>query len=118
MILAIDGASADASLAVVRDDEVLCSIRWNVGRRHSVELPARIEWILDQCHLEVHQLEAIGVTIGPGSFNGLRAAMGLAKTLSYALECPIYGHTTLDVAAWGVHYVAGDIIAIQEAGHG
>jgi len=116
MILTIDGATSDASLAVVRDEEVF-SIRWNVGRRHSVEMPARIEWILDQCHADAQQIEAFGVTLGPGSFNGVRAAMGLAKTLGFALNRPLYGHTTLDIAAWGVHYVQGDIIAIQEAGH-
>lgn len=54
---------------------------------------------LAQHNITYHKLTAIGLTIGPGSYTGLRLAVTTAKTLAYISNCPIYGINSLEALA-------------------
>jgi tRNA threonylcarbamoyladenosine biosynthesis protein TsaB len=119
MLLAIDTSSGIASLALKRDSVLLADESWDVGRRHSQELIGHLDALLAQAGGTVADLAAIGVALGPGSFNGVRVGVTAAKTLAFALGLPLYGVCTLDVIAAGAAYQDDVIVcALLEAGRG
>ena len=99
MIVAIEAASTDVSLALAEaDGTILAEEAWSSERRQSAELLPHLLALLAREGRELDSLAGIGVGIGPGSFTGLRVAMALAKGLAFALERPIVGVPSL--RAW------------------
>lgn len=100
MELAIDTSTAIASIALAHEGESFAETTWRAGRNHTVEcIPAMIN-LLMQCHVELHDMEAVVVARGPGSFNGLRVAMATAKGLAFSLGVPLVGISTLEAMAY------------------
>ncbi|HEX7171779.1 MAG TPA: tRNA (adenosine(37)-N6)-threonylcarbamoyltransferase complex dimerization subunit type 1 TsaB [Candidatus Limnocylindria bacterium] len=99
MILAIDGASTDLSVALSRPDgTAVAGVSWTAAQRQSAELLPRILDLLASADRRLADLTAIAVGAGPGSFTGLRVAMALAKGLAFGLDRPIVGVPSL--VAW------------------
>lgn len=126
MLLALDTSTSSAALALVapanlaagEPPRTLAEHNWEVGQRHSVELLPRLEALLSGAGVRWGQLTSVAVATGPGSFNGLRVALSTAKSLCLALDLPLYGVPTLDVAAWGYAYARESLWALLEAGRG
>ena len=118
MLLAIDTSTSDASVALIAGSRLLAEVTWEVGQRHSVELLERLRWLLDTRSAGFGDLTGIAVATGPGSFNGVRVALTVAKSLAFTLDVPLYGHPTLDVMAWGYAQTQGSLWALLEAGRG
>jgi tRNA threonylcarbamoyladenosine biosynthesis protein TsaB len=99
MIIAIDAASTDLSLAIADPaGKAVAEEGWPSARRQSAELLPRLLALLGRNGGAIGTLTAIGVGSGPGSFTGLRVAMSLAKGLAVALRRPIVAVPSLD--AW------------------
>lgn len=98
MILAIDGASTDLSLALAHDGEILAEAAWSSPQRQSAELLPRVQQLLRESGHDLRAVSAVAVGLGPGSFTGLRVAMALAKGLAVGLRVPIVGVPSLE--AW------------------
>lgn len=114
MIIAIDGASTDLSVALVQADGApVGDDAWTSTRRQSSELLPRLLALLDRHGRAFGQATAIAVGTGPGSFTGLRVAMALAKGLALALDRPIVGVPSLE--AW-LEAEPDAIAAIARAG--
>lgn len=120
MLLAIDTSTSQAGVAIVDRGVTLAELNWEVGRRHSTELFARLTWLLQSRDIPMAALDGIAVAVGPGSFNGLRVAVTTAKSLAFALGVPLYGHATLDVIAWGAAASGAErtIWSLLDAGRG
>jgi len=100
IILGIETAASICSVALVKD-ETLLSIRETVGlREHSAALTGFIADVFNEAGLSYHDLDAIAVSMGPGSYTGLRIGVSTAKGLSYALDKPIIAIDTLKALAW------------------
>jgi tRNA threonylcarbamoyladenosine biosynthesis protein TsaB len=95
VILALEAATNCGSLALVAEGRTLAEYSLNSSTTHSRRLLAGIEWLLDQCGLGWPQIAAIAVSLGPGSFTGLRIALSTAKGLCMAAEKPLIGVETL-----------------------
>ena len=120
MLVALDTSTSYASIAVVRGEQLAAELTWDVGRRHSRELLGRLTWLLETCGATPADLTGVAVARGPGSFNGVRVAVTVAKSLAFALGVPVYAFSTLDAIAWG-HACAGAsglLVALLEAGRG
>jgi tRNA threonylcarbamoyladenosine biosynthesis protein TsaB len=99
MILAIESASTDVSIALAEPDGTLRQVDgWSAGQRQSHELLPRIEALLQAEGAAIEEITALAVGIGPGSFTGLRVGMSVAKGLALALDRPIVGIPSLP--AW------------------
>lgn len=97
-LLAIDSASEQAGLALF-DGTTSTELSWHAGRSQTTSLLAEVQHLLALNGLEPGHLGAIAVTIGPGTFNGLRVGLSVAKGLVLGLGVPLIGVPTLTAAA-------------------
>ena len=100
-ILGIESASLSASAAVLRDGKLLAFSGTNFKKTHSETLLPMISEVLEKTETEVSSLDAIAVSVGPGSYTGLRIGITTAKGLSYAGDIPVVPVPTLAAAAYG-----------------
>ncbi|HET9879932.1 MAG TPA: tRNA (adenosine(37)-N6)-threonylcarbamoyltransferase complex dimerization subunit type 1 TsaB [Candidatus Limnocylindria bacterium] len=99
MIIAVESASTDLSLALAEADGSLIALDgWTAGRRQGSELLPRLLALLEAHNRRLDATTAIAVGIGPGSFTGLRVGMSVAKGIAFGLQRPIVGIGSLD--AW------------------
>ena len=116
MLIAIDTATANASLALHDGFQVWVEHTWTSPRRHTVELLPRLVAALEQLGLGAEHLSGVAVTRGPGSFTGLRVGMAVAKGLALARGLPLVGVPTLDVVAAAQGRDRRPLCAVLQAG--
>jgi len=93
LVLAFDCAVTGLSVAVTRDVAALASHRAE-GRDQAATLMPAIAATLEQAGVGRRELELIAVTVGPGSFTGVRVGLAAARGLAVALDVPLAGITT------------------------
>jgi tRNA threonylcarbamoyladenosine biosynthesis protein TsaB len=70
-----------------------------IGKGHAEVLPGMIEAVSAEAGLPLKSLDRIAVTVGPGSFTGIRVGVAMARGLALSLGIPAIGVTTLQVVA-------------------
>jgi tRNA threonylcarbamoyladenosine biosynthesis protein TsaB len=120
MLLAIDTATRMASLALYDPacGRILGEETWYSSDKHSVELMSRVARLMDQQSLAPAALTGLVISLGPGSFTGLRTGLSLAKGLALARQLPLVGVPTLDVTIYPHMAQRLPIWAILQAGRG
>jgi tRNA threonylcarbamoyladenosine biosynthesis protein TsaB len=118
MILAIDTATQYAGLALYNQDGIFAEEVWHAGRNHTIELMPRIVRILKLANLTVPDLTALAVSLGPGSFTGLRIGLAAAKGMALPHKLPIIGVPTLEITAYPLRNRGLPVWAIARAGRG
>lgn len=96
LILHLETATTNCSVALSEGVVLLCKKELNNGYTHNENLNLFIEEVLKRSEKEYAQLDAISVSMGPGSYTGLRIGVSTAKGLAYALDIPVIGVETLD----------------------
>jgi tRNA threonylcarbamoyladenosine biosynthesis protein TsaB len=99
MILAVDTCLGASSVAILDGDRVLAALSEPMTRGHQERLPPLVQAAMAQAGAPFSALTRIGVTIGPGSFTGLRVGLAFAKGLSVALSIPCVGVGSLAALA-------------------
>ncbi len=110
-LLAFDTAQGALSAAIVSGERVLAHHFELRTRGHAEELMGVIEIVLKAARLSPSDLEALAVTIGPGTFTGLRVGLAAARGMALARALPLVGVTTLEAVAAPVAADEGEIIA-------
>ncbi|MGA7159647.1 MAG: tRNA (adenosine(37)-N6)-threonylcarbamoyltransferase complex dimerization subunit type 1 TsaB [Bacteroidota bacterium] len=100
MILAIETATDICGVALVHKGEALAQRTVSEKNIHSEKLLPLVDDVLSDASLLLRDVEAIAVSIGPGSFTGLRIGLSTAKGLSTAVQKPIIAVPTLDALAF------------------
>ncbi len=118
MLVALDTSTRYAGLALYDEGGLLGEMNWLSGASHTVQLLPTLERLLGLLGREARELRAVGVALGPGSFNGLRVALSAAKGLCLALGIPLLGVGTLAATAYPHALAAEQICALIDAGRG
>lgn len=100
LILTIDTTTDISTLGLLRDGALLASAAFPSRHTLAKRMLTRMDWLLADAGLTKHDLEAIAVTIGPGSFTGVRLGPVVAKTLAHGLHIPLVGLSTLEALAY------------------
>ena len=109
LTLAVDTSTQSVSVALLNSDSVLAECLINVGINHSETLLPAIERILSVTGTEIAEVDLFALTVGPGSFTGLRVGASTVKGLALAADKPVVGVSSMDALALNV---ANSTIAI------
>ena len=100
-ILGINTSTKFCNLGLIEDEDVLIEYTINgLKKKHSSILVPAIKDLLKTMGLKMEEINGIAISIGPGSFTGLRIGLCVAKGLCYARSLPLLGITTLDAMAF------------------
>src|ERR1051326_299678 len=99
-VLALETATGVCGAAIVEDGTILAESSIVAERIHSEKLLPMIDDVLRQANVDLSGMDGIAVSIGPGSFTGLRISLSAAKGLAYASGKPLLAVPTLEALAW------------------
>ncbi len=114
-ILAVDCADKSASCAVIDSGKIVASSFISAGLTHSRTLMPMINAMLCDSEQTLDSVDCFAVTVGPGSFTGLRIGIAAVKGMAYASKKQCVGVSTLELAALGVAHYKGIICAAMDA---
>lgn len=125
IILAIETATAQVACALGGSEGVMSAFEVGPGAplpgrqratpRHAELLAPGIEWICAQARIELKEVGAVAVDVGPGMFTGVRVGVATAKAMAQALRVPVVGLESLDLLAFPVRYTDRVIAAVLDA---
>lgn len=107
-ILAIETATKVCSAAIVENGRLFAELVLDAKNVHVERLIPIVLSLLENSNLNFSDIDAIAVSIGPGSFTGLRIGLSTAKGIAYALDKKIVAVPTLDAIAYRIRSFAGD----------
>lgn len=108
--LALDTTTDICSIAVADDNGLIAQYDFAHKMDLSRRLMPNIASMLRDSGFQLKDMEAVGVSLGPGSFTGLRIGATTAKTLAHALGIPIAGVVTLDLLAHQFDYMESAVV--------
>lgn len=118
MLLALDTATRQSGLALFDGHQLVVELNWVSNDNQTSELAPRLAQALDWCALQPASLSGIAVSLGPGSYTGLRVALSVAKGLALAHAIPLLGIPTLDATAYPHLGRSQPVCASLQAGRG
>ena len=98
-ILALDTATDSCSVAATEDGRVAAELTIRKNQTHSRHLMELVDSVLQIAGFGAADLDGLAVSIGPGSFTGLRIGISTIKGLAHALDKPVVGVSTLEALA-------------------
>ena len=98
VILHIETASKNCSVALSKSGEQLyLKERYSHNFSHSEQLHSFIQELVEKAQMNIADLDAVAVSMGPGSFTGLRIGVAAAKGICFALDLPLIGINSLQI---------------------
>ena len=101
MILCLETATPSCSVALIHNGEVLACEEDPKGQNHSEKITLFIDSVMKKAGIAYSDLDAVAVSMGPGSYTGLRIGVSTAKGLCYAASKPLIAVETLHAMAYG-----------------
>jgi len=114
-LLAIETATAVCGVALTEHNQLAAELRVQQKNAHNEKLVVAIDYLVKQINWRLEELDGIALSIGPGSFTGLRIGISVAKGLAFTLEKPLAAVNTLDAMAHGARFWSGRIAAVIKA---
>ncbi len=118
LILGIETATMQVGCSIGGHEGVLACFHAAKGRRHVETLIPAIEFMCRHAQIDLSEISAIAVDVGPGLFSGLRVGVSAAKALAQALRVPTIGISSLDLLAFPVRYTNRLIVPAIDARRG
>lgn len=97
--LLIYTATAHASVCMGKDGAVIACLETTDQKSHASFIQPAIETLCKQTGIGLNSIDAVAISIGPGSYTGLRVGMATAKGIAYAIGKPLIGINTLQIIA-------------------
>ncbi len=98
-IINIETSGKTCSVALTRDGVLEFDLDDSTGMKHAEKLAPYVERVLDEAKRKEWKIDAVAVSIGPGSYTGLRIGLSLAKGLAFSMGVPLIGVSTLKILA-------------------
>lgn len=114
-ILAVESTSMVAGAALIQEGQLVGEIRIQHKKNHSEQLLPILDQLLQCCECDPEELTALAVSLGPGSFTGIRIGVATVKGLAQALDIPVFGVNTLEALAWQAAPFTGTIMPLMDA---
>jgi tRNA threonylcarbamoyladenosine biosynthesis protein TsaB len=114
-ILGIDTSTSCGAIGLIDGEEVLSDTLLNIPVTHSERLLGAIEFVLREARCSIGDVDGWAISLGPGSFTGLRIGVSTAKGLAFATGKPVVGVSSLDALASQVSPTASLICPILDA---
>jgi tRNA threonylcarbamoyladenosine biosynthesis protein TsaB len=114
-LLAVESATLSGGAALLDGDRLLGEITLNIAITHSERLLAAVDRLLADCGLAPADLDGLAVSVGPGSFTGLRVGLATVKGLAMALDLPVAPVPTLDALAARLPFAEAPVCPILNA---
>ena len=102
MILCLETATPTCSVALNDGNKNLALRECKGQNAHSEKITLFIQEVMDEVGIGYHQLDAVAVSKGPGSYTGLRIGVSTAKGICYATDLPLMAIDTLEAMACGM----------------
>lgn len=115
LILAFESSAKPASVALMRDGQLLSQYFQCSSLTHSRTLLPMAEDMLKNAELTVNDVDVFAVAHGPGSFTGIRIGVSAVKGLAWAADKPCVGVSTLEAMAWNGVAAGGYICPVMDA---
>ncbi len=110
IILAFESSAVAASVALLRDGHLLAETSSNYGNTHSETLLPMAEALLTQGKMRVSDIDLFAVSVGPGSFTGVRIGVSTVKGLAFGSGKPCVGVSTLEALAENLSLVPNALV--------
>jgi len=114
-VLALETSTLAGGVALVDGDRLVAEYLLDVSVMHSERLLSAVDRVLSDARWSASDLEGLAVSIGPGSFTGLRVGVSTAKGLALALSLPIAAVPTLDAMAAALPWAALPVCPVLAA---
>jgi len=98
-ILHLDTATNVFSIAISAGEQVIAEFCGDAGPATSAKIPGHIHSLLRDVGIDMAAIDAFAVTVGPGSFTGVRVGIALVKGMAYATGKPIIPLSSLELLA-------------------
>lgn len=98
-VLGIDTSTTSGTIGLIHDEKVISEYVLNLSVTHSERLLDAIDLVLRRGRHALGDLDGFAISLGPGSFTGVRIGVSTVKGLAYAVRKPVVGISTLDVLA-------------------
>lgn len=118
MLLAIETSSLVSSVALLKEEKLVAELTIQTRLTHSEQLMPHIKDLLEKTATKKSDIHSIAVSVGPGSFTGLRIGLATAKGLAYAWQVPIVGVLTPEGVAWNCVNLQGLLCPLIDAQQG
>lgn len=115
IILAVDSSAVAASAALTRDGKVIGEFYINNRLTHSQTLMPMISAVLHDTETDLKDVGLFAVSVGPGSFTGIRIGVASVKGLAMPFGTPCAGVSTLEAIAWNLAQEEGTVCAVMDA---
>ncbi|MGD0655061.1 MAG: tRNA (adenosine(37)-N6)-threonylcarbamoyltransferase complex dimerization subunit type 1 TsaB [Thermoguttaceae bacterium] len=117
-ILALETTDSVGTVAAMTDGKLLLELGLNPRQRTAQSLPPGIETLLEGVGWKPADVQLVALTIGPGSFTGLRVEVTLAKTFAYSVGAEVLGVNTLETIAQSAPASVHAVTAVIDAQRG
>ena len=114
-ILGIDTSTSCGAVGLINDGEVISDYLLHIPVTHSERLLGAIEFVLKEARCSIGDVDGWAISLGPGSFTGLRIGVSTVKGLAFATGKPVAGVSTLDALASQVSPTSYPICPILDA---
>lgn len=114
-ILGIETATKTGGVAIVSELGVLAEYTLNIEVTHSERLMSTVDRVLKDTGLDMASIDGFGISIGPGSFTGLRIGLSTVKGLAFTTGRPVAAVPTLKALAWNTPHARYPVCPLLDA---
>ena len=117
LVMGLDTATDIGAIGLIKNNNFLGEVNICLQQRHSERLLENIDYLLGEAGVDKKELSGLAVSLGPGSFTGLRIGLTCIKTMAQFLQIPVVGISTLELFAASIADRDGLLLPLMDARH-